>query len=473
MRRTGDDYLDSKEFRQLLASYEEAVDSGQPIFMDAEELSEIADYYQMMNRMDKANDAIDLALKLSPGSIAPLTYKIHEALFNDQPEEAERYLDMIIDRTESDYIYDKGEIMLHRGQIDKAHDYFLGERRKVPEDELDDFTLDIASIFHDYRFYDHESLWLKKVRDKDTIAYKEQLAANLMSLEHYEESMALYNQLIDANAFNHTYWNALATIQFMLKDYAGAVQSSEYSIAIDSDDHEALIIKANALYELGNYDEALVFYRRYMDLLDYNELALLQMANCLTSLRRSDEALSTLQKAEQVSPPNSPYLQDILMELVFTYCDLKDYGQALAAIERFPLKDSDPVLVNLVKGHVMLAQGHVVEAASLFQAAVNQSDNPQATTLRIITSALENKYTKTAYDLFVKFFQTVPEDYPEGYAYMARCCYELKRIDEFLVYLKKGCEINPDECKSVLGYLFPADVEPAHYYEYIKNNMKQ
>ena len=471
MRRTGDEYLDSKEFRKLLASYEEAVNSGQPIFMDAEELAEIADYYQMMGHMDEANDAIDLALKLSPGAIAPLTYKIHEALFNDQPEQAEHYLDMIIDRTEPDYIYDKTEILLWYGKIDEAHDYLQEERRKVPEDELDDFTLDVAAIFHDYRFYNHEALWLKKVRDKDTIAYKEQLAINLFAKERYKESMELYNQLIDADPFSRAYWNMLATLQYMLKDFAGALQSSEYSIAIDPDHQEALIIKANALSELANYDEALVFYRRYRERVPDNELALLQMGNCLTNLHRTDEALAILKEAEQVAPPDSPYLQDILMEQAFIYCDLKDYEQSLAAIERAPEEDCDPVLLNLVKGHVILAQGDISEAATLFQEAVKQSDNPNSTYLRAITSVLENNYVQEAYNLFVMFFKLVPQDFKEGYAYMALCCYELKRYDEFMEYLKKACVVNPYECRTVLAHLFPDNVEPDNYYEYVKNNM--
>ena len=41
--KNGDDFFDSDEFRDLLSTYEEAVSSGQTIFMDSEELSEIAD----------------------------------------------------------------------------------------------------------------------------------------------------------------------------------------------------------------------------------------------------------------------------------------------------------------------------------------------------------------------------------------------------------------------------------------------
>ena len=69
-----DEYFDSEEFREMLAEYEDAMNMGMPVFMDADELSEIADYYQTQERYDEADAAIELALSLSPGAVAPLTF---------------------------------------------------------------------------------------------------------------------------------------------------------------------------------------------------------------------------------------------------------------------------------------------------------------------------------------------------------------------------------------------------------------
>ena len=100
--KTGDDYFDSKEFQELLETYEKAQDAGQPVFMDSDELAEIADFYQMQSQMDKAEKAIQLALNLSPGAIAPLTYRIHEALYNGNTEAAWKYFGQIIETDEPD-----------------------------------------------------------------------------------------------------------------------------------------------------------------------------------------------------------------------------------------------------------------------------------------------------------------------------------------------------------------------------------
>ena len=44
MYSTDDEYFDSDEFRDMLATYEEAVSQGQPVFLDADELAWLNDY---------------------------------------------------------------------------------------------------------------------------------------------------------------------------------------------------------------------------------------------------------------------------------------------------------------------------------------------------------------------------------------------------------------------------------------------
>lgn len=81
--QTGDEYFDSKEFRDILTSYEESVRSGLPIFMDADDLTDIADYYNYTGDTDRANEVIDFALNMNPGATTPLVFKARAALENE------------------------------------------------------------------------------------------------------------------------------------------------------------------------------------------------------------------------------------------------------------------------------------------------------------------------------------------------------------------------------------------------------
>ena len=87
-----------------------------------------------------------------------------------------------------------------------------------------------------------------------------------------------------------------------------------------------------------------------------------------------------------------------------------------------------------------------------------------------------NKYVEAAYTMFKKFFSVVNEldpDFNRGHAYMALCCYDLGKNDEFLEYLQKSVEMNPHEAKLVLGFLFPQGMEPSEYAKYMETRIKK
>jgi hypothetical protein len=56
---------------------------------------------------------------------------------------------------------------------------------------------------------------------------------------------------------------------------------------------------------------------------------------------------------------------------------------------------------------------------------------------------------------------------------MALCCHDLEYYDECLSYLKLAVEKNPKEARQVLSYLFPADMAPADYYDYMAEHIKE
>jgi hypothetical protein len=77
-----------------------------------------------------------------------------------------------------------------------------------------------------------------------------------------------------------------------------------------------------------------------------------------------------------------------------------------------------------------------------------------------------------AYQMFKNFFRLVDNDWNDGYAYMALCCWDTKRYEEFLKYLKIACERNPQESRMVLAGLFPEGMASEEYYHYMQEKMK-
>ncbi|WP_289144401.1 tetratricopeptide repeat protein, partial [Xylanibacter rodentium] len=250
MMQTGDEYFDSKEFRDILTSYEESVRSGLPIFMDADDLTDIADYYNYTGDTDRANEVIDFALNMNPGATTPLVFKARAALENENIALAEELAEKIIDKDDPDYKYLKAEILIAQNKIDKAEEFLNEYSETIEQDEYEDFIIDVANLYADYGVYDMAYKWMNIGNESQLPEYKELKARVLFGMEMYSDSAKVYNELIDSNPYSKRYWNSLASAQFMNEDYDEAITSSEYAIAIDPKDSYGLLAKANSLYRL-------------------------------------------------------------------------------------------------------------------------------------------------------------------------------------------------------------------------------
>lgn len=465
-------YFDSKEFQQILKQYEESIQQGSSIYMDADDLADIADYYQYNGRLEEADSAINMALEYNPDAVGPLLYKAREALSIKDFDTAREYAEHIQAVDQQEALYLQGEILINEGKVEEANDFFREQMREVMPDEQMDYVYDVANIFSDYNAYDKAFEWMARSQGDDSDDFKELMARTLFGLGKYKDSERIFNELIDHNPYSIRYWNALASAQFMNEDYYAAITSSEYAIAIDPHDAESILSKANSLYSLGNYESALTYYQKYSEIMTEDEFGFLHQGTCLINLGKFSEAKLVLEQAEDLAGNDSPYLPEICQELAFAYSELHKPESALYYIDKTLELDCDHVNMEIIRGHILLANQNPEEAEDAFKEALRLSDNSPRTMLRIIVSLYDNRYIHTSYVLLKSFFRHVEKNWNEGYSYMALCCMDMKKTDEFLNYLKLATDRNPKEAKTVLGSYFPEDMAPQDYYEYMSNRMK-
>ncbi len=468
-----DDYLNDEEFREILEEYEQTVKTGQPVFMDVDDLFDIADYYQLTNRYEEANKAIDRALELQPDSTTAIAYRVRNLINAGEYENAEEMLDKIVERQSPDYVYTKAEIMIAQNKTEEADSYLRECLKEVPPDEYQDYVLDVANLYTDYGYGDKSMEWMMRAKHEDTEDFKELMARTFFDLGKYKDSERIFNELLDANPFQKRYWNALANAQFMNEEYSASITSSEYAIAIDPKDTEAIIAKANGLYRLENYEEALKYYISYSEKQPNDEFGLLNQGICLVNMGSYKDATKTLLDAESVCKPDSPYLVDIFQELAFCYSELNMVEKALSYIDKAMEIEGNHADLMVIKGHILLHNNNIAEAEAVFKEAIASSDDSTHTMLRVIVSLYDNNYLQTAYDMFKDYFDLENRTDEDGYAYMTLCCWDMKRYDEFMYYLKLACEKNPKETKLVLSHLFPDSLKPQEYYKYMVNKIQE
>lgn len=466
-------YFKSEEFLEILQQYEDSVKSGHPIYMDADDLASIADYYHYYGRIDEADTVISQALQYSPEAVAPLLYKAREALMERDFDKAREYAERIRPTDEVEYLYLKGEVLICEGKAEEADKLFRKHYQEVPPDELMDYVYDVANLFSDYEQHDLAFQWMARSRGDDSDDFKELMAHTLFGLGKYKDSERIFTELIDHDPFSKKYWNALASAQFMSEDYGASVTSSEYAIAIDPSDPESILSKANGLFRLDNHEEALTYYERYTDIIDDDEFGYLHQGTCLISLGRLDEAIERLRKAAEVASPDSQYLPEIYQELAFVYNELKMPETALYYINKTKYLDCNHNDMEVIRGHILLANNRLDEAGEAFERALNDSGNAPKTMLRIIVSLYDNQRLNDTYRLFKKYFKYVGDDWDEGYSYMALCCKDMHKVEEFITYLKLATEKNPKEAQFVLGHLFPKGMPVTDYVDYVRNKINK
>ena len=328
---TEDKYFESNEFKVLLQRYEQAEAEGKSVYMEPDELSDIAEYYYQKGNIEAARQAVGYALQLFPDATEPLAFRARLALLVDNDiSQARQFAEQIADKSDLEYHYLVAEIMLADNKADEAGDYLKQHYDELyDQTDKDDYPIDVANLFADYDQYEKAARWLRLTNDTEATDYKELKGRIAIQLGHYDESERIFNQLIDDNPYATPYWNRLATTQFLQNNIHDSIQSSEFSIAINPDNDEAILNKANGLFSLGNIEEAADYYHRFSLLCPDDEAGPMFEGICRLNMGQNEEAVALLRQAERLAPEDSEYRFDIYQELAFALSQAGHTDEAL------------------------------------------------------------------------------------------------------------------------------------------------
>ena len=468
-----DKFYESPEFKEKFQLYENAQASGTSVYLEPDDLTDIAEYYHILGNIDACKNTVDYAIKMFPGATMPLVFRSRVALLMEHDVAlAEEYAEMIDDKADLEYLYLKAEIMIVDDRAEEAETFLRDAYEELDDDEdKADFLIDVANLYADYELMEYAQQWLSLSEEYDSTDYKELQGRIAMGLGNYEESNRIYNELIDRNPYSFTYWNQLASSQLLHNEIMESIQSSEFALAINPDDEDATLNKANGLFNLGNFEEACKYYERFTKISPNSEVGEMFLGISLINLNRTEEGVEHLKKAESLADAFSEYLHDIYVELAYSLTALGKHEDAMEYIEKISqLDDCDPYETDVLKGNVHLQKGETAEAMKCFQHAVTASNGSPRVILRIGICIYDNGYYSLAYDVFHLLLDDASDEWKDGWSYLALCCMLLSRKDEFVYAVRKACQQNPVEAKMVLGEIFPENLSPDDYVNYLKEN---
>ena len=107
-----DNFYDNDEFRELLSSFEKTERTGKGRFFDPDDLLDIADYYCMHGKVDKARRIVDdVIVTFSDADDALLMKSRMQLTYDHNPEEAERTMEQVADKGNIEYKYIKAAVL--------------------------------------------------------------------------------------------------------------------------------------------------------------------------------------------------------------------------------------------------------------------------------------------------------------------------------------------------------------------------
>ena len=306
------------------------------------------------------------------------------------------------------------------------------------------------------------------------------MADIMFETQQWQESIIWLNKVLDNNPFDVQAWLNITDAQLQCEMFAEALDSAEYTLAIQQDNIHALLQKAYALSRQDRFSEASLIFDQYLQKCPDDDLALYHAAFNLCFLERFQEANDMLAKAEEISQGLSPEHLNICLQRSYTEARLGNMQEALDALERS--KDfNDPytkVDYNLLKGHIYLLFHHKEKALLLLSDALSNSQDHIHTMRTIAQVFMDCQDFITATNILQEIEQiTQNSEYEEKRQEIisaispaqAYCHYQTGHRAEFIHYLQKAVTLNPKDTQIFFRDIFPNEARPEDYLYYADN----
>jgi len=473
MREEDEAYFNDPEFLESLQKYEQACNNGEPVYMDAEDLTDIAEFYMTQNREDEANQAISLAISLHPNSVDPMIFLARQQMFHDNLEEAYKIAYSIPDQNDRETIFLWTELLIRSDKPDEALQLII-DKLEDQEDDKAMFLYDAACIFMDYQNYEYTQELTGKL-EKEFPKYKKLKKLKvevLMAQEKYDDAIAILQNILEEQPYSTSAWKTIAEAHVGKNNFMEALDCAEYCLAINPEHTQALMIKAHCLFHQNHLEQAHEIYQQLKETMPEDGRLYYMDAITLANMERFDESKEALAKALQYTPLFDEDRIQVLMHKAYIESKCHNITEALKALEDAMQlsKDQGGIDYNLLKGEILLENGKEQDAAKQFEIAYTGSDNKQQTLLTIGIAYAETMHYKTALSLL----ETFMEEYKgkEGVVaipYLAYCYKKIHDQENYLKYLRKAVSAD----REITEFLFAEDypsIQPEEYYLYAFKN---
>lgn len=402
-----DDYLN--ELKELVALYEQSLSDHKAIYMDTDQLADIANWYCDEKLYDKAHEVINYGLKLHPENTKLQLEQAFLHLDCLDFKQAQEVVETICDQEIVEVKLIKAEIAMNEGKVDEACS--LIDTIEIEEKSEREIIENVVRFYLDMGYPIKSYEWLKTIKERhgESKTINELLANTCFHCrDKINEAIDLYNHLIDNNPYNAKYWTELAKCYFQEENYNLSLEAIDFALTVNEKYGDAYSVKANTFLQINESDEAIKLYEKAIEFKGISPyFAYVFLGLTFVNEQNWQKGIEFLEKALSNAPsgddPGIILYSGIYSNLSLAYCMIEDYDKAEQMCDKSLELESETPHTHIVIGLILLGRGDTENAERAFKDAF-ELDNSIDTILQAADYAFNYRHYSYAKQLFEEVY---------------------------------------------------------------------
>lgn len=518
------DYFQSKEFKELLASYEKDREEGRSIYLDADDFADIADYYINADQCDKAMEAVEMGLAIHPDEEVLYVVKSAAYIYQREYDKAEQILKEL-DSSNSDVKYQLAQLRYAKYDDTEGAEAIWREWMQMEDGEplseqqqRDAYIHIISSLVElregalGFKNFDEEVVarWVREYISKFQPLGRSDDDVQLVDICRENDLAELMSevltQVLEERPYMPKGWSNLALAQYLSMQYEQALDSCAFALAIDANDLDAMLTRAHTLHAMGEKEMAKVAFKEYLDkggeapqIIPYAELlladeeddeAVAQMNKLFSFItEKKRQAEENLRDAEKNHADDPKYLEqartfnedarDAYERIVSDMGDLYQrnffYEESIVMYKNVAQVNEKNADAHFMMGINYLALSSYEEAGKHFAEAMKKAIDPVMMGVDIALTFALNDYSDFAFqmlDTVSQIAENSDSPFDRNIPAVKSLIYlKMGKIDQFQENFKVACEKTPGFARQVYHGCFPQGLPVDKWYDYAMENL--
>ena len=408
-------YFEDPEFKDILAKYEGMAESHTPTYFDAEELTDIAEYYASHNEEQKAEEAIDFALRLHPNNTDALIFKSRSLYIKGKLSEAYQVMNLIEDHSDREVKFLKADLLIEERRIEEA-EAILQELAKS-ENESFEVLMDIVMNYLDSNQGDYAAKWLETLREKgynetNSQPFRDVWCDYCMTFGYPEKATEAFQLSLNELPYSLPHWNGIAKCYLAQNKFEETHEAIDFALAIDENNSEALEVKGFCQMQNENYEEAIAIFQRLLPEYSHSSRIYPPLVKCYMDLEKPQEAKDTCLEWLKQCPKLSGFEKSEIYSYIAMCCfNLYQAQEGMKYIDA--ALDLEPgyrgAILQKAMLHVQLGENK--EAHHLFQKVMDISPDDEQS--EIIYNVANSYFFLHMYPETIEWCKKIVQSYPD------------------------------------------------------------